>query len=1327
MPTVSPVSSAFANFLSNSLNFIGSGTNVANIAGSTAATDMPALLQGTSIVANGVQLGATALSVFQDLSPMLATAIAKANVGAQGLALVTDLSTLEQQASSNNGVVSNQTILAVLGDISALGSTGFFAAVAEMATTGATTLTLSTGIVLSAPVALSLAAAAGGSALLLGACSLTQNSFCESALQSVQGYLAPISSFFADIAVAVLNGGAFNLGGSDSFALDYTSSASLRPIFTYSLNGITTTLQYAGSGSATRNITDTTTYTNSNKTVVSSETETVIDAATGLTTATTINYNPGGGQCTFTTDTFNTIAPAVILGAASGTETPSGILQSLNVSGSLGTISTSNTSIVVANGATAAIAGSDDTVQAGAGGTLSVSGNGQLASAANADTVTFATGTTGVVNVSANSTAYVNGSGVTVNSAAGTELLSGSNNTLNVTGVGYATLVGSGDLANASSSTFWLAGGQSTTFNGNGNSIGVSTNDVTNISGGTNTVFVNGAASGGTINLSNTGAGADTLTLAGATGIMVNLINSNTDVSLQANSTGVSFTSVNGGGVVNTATGDSTNFWGNGLTINANGALSCAIVGSNDTANATNSKFWFGTNLSTTINGANNYFGIGANDVLQLSGGGNSVGINNSANGSTIDAASTGSSTDSINLAGASGVMVNLENANTNVSLQANSTGVNFTSANGGGVINTSAGDSTAFIGNGLTINASGALSCAIVGTNDTANATGSKFWFGNNLGSTINGANNYFGIGANDVLQLSGGGNSVGINNSANGSTIDASSTGTSTDSINLTGATGVMVNLENSNTNVSLQANSTGVNFTSANGGGVVNTTAGDSTAFFGNGLTINAAGALSCAIIGSGDIANATGSKFWLGSNLSATFNGANDYCGVGSNDVLRLSGGGNTVGINGSANGATIDLSNTGSSADALSLSGATGVKVNLDTYVDAGVVGPNVVIDCSNGDILTATNDRINVGGNTSMVLYGKMDTLVSLAADSAVLENLAGGGSVVYSWLANGSETIVDYTGYNATGAVDGSSGGYYGYFGVSGSKGTGAVVSGTSIDEIAAQDEQHGLWSAADAAQVGLNQAYRASQAPAAAAGLSSAAISGRRWGQAVITWSLAQTAGPAGAPFSSYMGASYTAQVQAAFNVWAAQMPGVQFVQVADSASSDIRFGFGDFDTANTGVVGYTSYKASGSSISAGAIIRLEDPTQDALQGTGQTYGGTDATQSQTMVHEIGHALGLGDSSDPNSIMYYDLTSNNTSLDLTDTEAIQSLYGAPAAVPNTTSAVQKLVDAMGSFGVSASFISGLTDHAAGVTVMATGHLTGSYDLKPDRVAHAA
>src|SRR5262249_33580326 len=139
--------------------------------------------------------------------------------------------------------------------------------------------------------------------------------------------------------------------------------------------------------------------------------------------------------------------------------------------------------------------------------------------------------------------------------------------------------------------------------------------------------------------------------------------------------------------------------------------------------------------------------------------------------------------------------------------------------------------------------------------------------------------------------------------------------------------------------------------------------------------------------------------------------------------------------------------------------------------------------------------------------------------------------------------------------------------------------------------------------------------------------------------------------------------------------FQAWAAAS-GLKFQEVEDSAGADIRIGWGNFDTANSGVIGYTSFQMSGGQVQPDTIIPLESPSQDpaakAADGP-MTHSWPASELYQVVLHEIGHALGLADNPDPHSIMYYASGPNNRTLDNTDIAGIKALYDATqtSAVP--------------------------------------------------------
>lgn len=330
---------------------------------------------------------------------------------------------------------------------------------------------------------------------------------------------------------------------------------------------------------------------------------------------------------------------------------------------------------------------------------------------------------------------------------------------------------------------------------------------------------------------------------------------------------------------------------------------------------------------------------------------------------------------------------------------------------------------------------------------------------------------------------------------------------------------------------------------------------------------------------------------------------------------------------------------------------------------------------------SNGTQTSYTENFLDAAGNdTGSATYTPSGGYISGTAgnDQYASEGGYGNGDVGSGAGGDyGDGSGGDGSGGDGSGGDGSGSGGGYGDGGYDdgGYQFTRATkLKGVDIGAIARLDKALGESGAAAAAERAHKQAIELASGHdphRTASQLENGKWALPQTGAKIVTWSLATLAGPKAAPFSSYMGSHYATEVKKAFTAWA-KATGITFKEVADGASADIRVGFGNFDTAKSGVAGYTSFRDKNGAIQAGAVIRVEDPSQDPLvhgASGGLHYSKSGINLQQLLEHEIGHAIGFANNADPNSIMYYMGSDTLHGLDAADKQAAKSLYQSSVA----------------------------------------------------------
>lgn len=173
-----------------------------------------------------------------------------------------------------------------------------------------------------------------------------------------------------------------------------------------------------------------------------------------------------------------------------------------------------------------------------------------------------------------------------------------------------------------------------------------------------------------------------------------------------------------------------------------------------------------------------------------------------------------------------------------------------------------------------------------------------------------------------------------------------------------------------------------------------------------------------------------------------------------------------------------------------------------------------------------------------------------------------------------------------------------------------------------------------------------------------------SSYTFEGPAWATSTITWSFA----PAGGNFTNAITGAYQNTIIAAINAWA-QVVNLTIQQVpTGTPGTDIQIGWGSFSGSQVGQTDYSYTGGSSETFLPGTQVMMEDPSLLPIgSGAGAYYQNTSTTLYELALHEFGHALGLGLSSDPTAVMHLTLGPSDNGLGASDIDAIHVLYGVP------------------------------------------------------------
>ncbi|WP_323992965.1 matrixin family metalloprotease [Nguyenibacter sp. L1] len=748
-------------------------------------------------------------------------------------------------------------------------------------------------------------------------------------------------------------------------------------------------------------------------------------------------------------------------------------------------------------------------------------------------------------------------------------------------------------------------------------------------------------------------------------------------------------------------------------------------VSGDKTANGLNTGIVFDSNVEANMYGSGNTITENNADALTVDGGGNSV---YAGPDEYLEIAGTGGNYDNVHGSGDAAGATTANGQGAGIILDTNTQATVY---GNGDTITENAGDALGVGGNGNTIYAGADEYLFVSGTNGdydtiyagsdaagatTANGQGAGITLDTNTQATVYGNGDTITENAGDALGVGGNGNTIYAGADeylfVSGTNGDYDTIYAGSDAAGATTANGQGAGITlDTNTQATVYGN-----------GDTITENGGDALGVGGNGNTIYAGADEYLFVSGTnGDYdtiyagsdaagattANGQSAGITLDANTQATVYGNNDTITGNTDAALTIDGTGDTVS---NGNGSTLTLSNAsnnsftpGSNATINIGGGSNNNKFNMagtgDTVVDDGsnntfngaIAGANdetfAFGDNSSGNVVTGSNLTVHLGNDLSLTVTGSNDTFTGGDGDTL---DITGSDDTVDT-----DHALVTFSGSHdkVIGTGDEQSGGVYTYTTTYVTTYTYTVFYGLDADvtkpvnAIGQYDLSHGLSAdTADTAWSLDEQAIRAgTNVPGAVA--PSLLVGGLVDSRHPVTWSFTETA-PRGVPlYGGTIQGTYQAAVEQAIDTWS-KASGIDFEQVADSASSDIRIGWGNLDTADSGVAGVTLLRASEGSLRPGTMIELENPLQDPLTQTRAgafTYAGSSVGLEQLALHEIGHALGLAESANPTSIMYPELSARNVTLSASDRSEIAALYPTARDAAATSSMIQAIASFTG------------------------------------------